>query len=621
MTKLNQSRRVALLALGLLLVGGLSQPLLGHIVPPEKLHPVADSYRRLTFTLNLNPIPWAMVRQDLRTLHPSGLDEITRSSLELGEMASSSGNRRKAAAQLLDQATVAVSRLVAAALEEGKAHTADYSRATAALATAHQIWSSFEPVVQATDPAAFRRLGKCWLTMSSALGSPGILDLGAVPADRDLFAEEADEVIEYVLASFSVVAAQGRLAALPALSETFDSSARVPAKLPPGHNINKQLPRPRQVLNGAERGVDEGETTLIALGDMAFDSSFIFGEPARSLAISCNTCHNKSITNPNFFIPGLSSRNGGLDVSNSFFAPHANNGVFDPLDIPDLRGIRFTAPYGRNGRFDSLREFTRNVIVNEFNGPEPGPLLLDGLMAYMLEFDFLANPLLEADGTLSDSASESARRGEGLFNRPFAAMGDRSCATCHVPSDHFLDRRRHDIGTVAGTGEDSRDRALDTPTLLSSNTSGPYFHDGSQPTLEAVVRWFDKHYGLGLRESDIVDLTAYVEAVGNGVDAFEDTIYTLEAELEEFSFFLSTLDLLDARGERDLISTTLRTVALELRAHKWDVQDTRHLPLLEEMAVLIDAATEANLEGDEERVRKKIAEYTDLYDENAEVLR
>ena len=621
MTKLKHGHRVTLLALGLVVAGGLAQPLLAHIVPPEKLHPVAESYRRLAFTLNLNPIPWEMVRQDLRTLHTSGLGEATRASLELGETAASAQERRKATEQLLEGATASVSRLLAAALEEGKTHVADYSRAAAALGTARQIWSSFEPVVQATDPAAFRRLGECWLTMSSALGSPGILDLGAVPADAELFHDEADEVIEYVLKSFDVVRSHGRLAALPAHSETFDSRAPLPAKLPPGHNINKQLPRPRQVLNGAERGVDEGETALIALGDMAFDSSFIFGEPARSLAISCNTCHNKSITNPGFFIPGLSSRNGGVDVSNSFFAPHANNGHFDPLDIPDLRGIRFTAPYGRNGRFDSLREFTRNVIVNEFNGPEPEPLLLDGLLAYMLEFDFLANPLLEADGTLSESASPSAARGEELFHRPFAAMGDRSCATCHVPSDHFLDRRRHDIGTVAGTGEDSRDRALDTPTLLSSNTSGPYFHDGSQPTLEAVVRWFDEHYGLGLAAAEVADLTAYLEAVGSGVDAYEDTIYTLEAELEEFSFFLSTLELLDARGKRDLIDTTLRTVALELRAHKWDVQDARYLPILEDMAALIDAAAVANLEGDEERVREKVAEYGVLYNENAEVLR
>ena len=113
------------------------------------------------------------------------------------------------------------------------------------------------------------------------------------------------------------------------------------------------------------------------LGDMLFDSPYIFGEPARSLQISCNTCPNKGVTNPNFFIPGISTAHGGLDVSSNFFRPASNNAIADPVDIPDLRGIRFTAPYGRNGRTMSLREFTRNVIVGEFNGAEPTPVMLD----------------------------------------------------------------------------------------------------------------------------------------------------------------------------------------------------------------------------------------------------
>lgn len=29
-----------------------------HVVPAEKLHPMVASYRRMTFLLNLNPVPW-----------------------------------------------------------------------------------------------------------------------------------------------------------------------------------------------------------------------------------------------------------------------------------------------------------------------------------------------------------------------------------------------------------------------------------------------------------------------------------------------------------------------------------------------------------------------------------
>jgi cytochrome c peroxidase len=390
--------------------------------------------------------------------------------------------------------------------------------------------------------------------------------------------------------------------------------------LPPGSNINKQLPRPRQILNMGARGVNERETALIALGDMAFDSSFIFGEPARSLGISCNTCHNKSITNPQLFIPGLSTRPGTIDVSNSFFAPHANNGHFDPLDSPDLRGIRFTAPYGRNGRFASLREFTRNVIVNEFNGPEPDPLLLDGMIAYMNEFDFLPNPALNRDGTLNAGASTAARRGEVLFNRRFATMGNRSCATCHIPSARFLDHKRHDIGTAKGSEPFSQDRALDTPTLLSAKSTPPYFHDGSQPTLRAVNEWFNRNYRLGLTKRQIDDLTAYVETIGDGVEPYEDTLLTLEAEMEEFSFFLSAYETLRDKNKPELILTTLQTVPFEIRAHKWDVQDDQYLPVLEQLAEIIDRAYAEGKAGNWQRVDALVAEYRKLYQVNKERL-
>ena len=123
----------------------------------------------------------------------------------------------------------------------------------------------------------------------------------------------------------------------------------------------------------------------------------------------------------------------------------------------------------------------------------------------MLEFEFLPNDKLSADGTLNEKASASAKRGETIFNRPYRQMGDRSCAACHIPSNHFLDRQSHDIGTVMGFEPNSRDRALDTPTLLSAMYSAPYFHDGSQPTLRSVVDWFDRAYSLNLDENEKED--------------------------------------------------------------------------------------------------------------------
>jgi len=46
----------------------LARTSFGHIVPPEKLHPVAEAYRRANFVLRLNPVIWEQVRPDVATI-------------------------------------------------------------------------------------------------------------------------------------------------------------------------------------------------------------------------------------------------------------------------------------------------------------------------------------------------------------------------------------------------------------------------------------------------------------------------------------------------------------------------------------------------------------------------
>lgn len=626
---------LALLAIALI----MTVPVSAHIVPPQEYHPMAEAHRRMTFMLNLNPVLWATVARDSNTI-ASELSLVAQVDANaytaaVGQLlgavyapdvpsTTEPSLRNSTARRVYELSTEAVAEALVLHIEVARNDVYDYEIASKAFEAARQIWESFAFEVQATDPAMFNRLGKAWLECSGALGSPGVLGVGAVRPDSEIFASESQKIVDYIKTNFGSgysAPESGRLLPLPTRSDSFDAAAVVPVKLPPGTNTNKQLPRPRQVLRMAELGVDEGETPLIALGDMAFDSPYIFGDPTRALQLSCNSCHNKGVTNPQFEIPGLSSRPGGVDVSNNFLAPHANNGLFDPVDIPDLRGIRFTAPYGRNGRFASLREFVRNGIMHEFKGKEPDPVLLDAMIAYMNEFEFLPNPYLNHDGTLNDTASDEAARGETIFNRPFVQMNNRSCATCHVPSTQFLDGKRHDIGSVHGMRAYSADGALDTPTLLSSLTTQPYFHDGSLPTLGAVVDWFNEQHALGLDEGAKTDLTAYLETVGYGEDAYEDTLYTLEAEMEEFSFFLSSHDYTVEIDRPELGAIIFETIAAEIRAHKWDVQDQSYLSVLEDMAVLMDAAYTANRKGNGAEVAMHIENYRALYAANKEHLK
>ena len=618
----------------LLSLGGVIR---AHIVPPENLHPVVESYRRMTFLLNLNPVLWEKVQGDFEVIvrHYKTLNaraaEKTESEFKniLAGRGSAEMNsprvRETARREVFELSTRTVARLVAFELKRSVDAAADRNLARQRLREARQIFAAFEKPLSYSDPDGFRRVGQAWLGMASALGSEGILRVGYVPMDRAAFKSEAESIIRYLDETYGTGfrAPLGRtLAPFPSTKTKASVSGHLGLLmgLPPGANINKQRRRPRQILNMAARGVDERETYLIALGDMAFDSSYIFGEPARSLGLSCNTCHNKGVTNPQFFIPGISGVPGTVDVSNSFFGPHANNGLYDPIDIPDLRGIRFTAPYGRNGPFASLRDFTRNVIVNEFSGPEPDPDVVDGLVAYMLEINFLPNPYLDSNGALTEKASEAARRGEKLFHKKFPGMQNRSCATCHVPATHFLDGRRHDIGTVPPAEAYGRDGGMDTPTLLGLRFNAPYFHDGRLPTITSVVDWFDKEFKLELNESEKNDLTAYLETVGDGVEPFEEDAGIVAPELEEFDIFMSTYETLLARKKPDVLGVLLRTVALEVRAHKWDLLDPAGEPVMEQMAQALDAAYVALQSNDMSGVDQGVQSYRQLYQEHREEL-
>ncbi len=627
-------------AFGLAAIGvAVSGPASAHIVPPDDYHRVAEAQRKIAFFVNLNPVLWDLIETEAAAI-AAGYEGIAetegeryrtrvRGLIDAIEREAGTGfpaptMRKQTARDLFEYSTKAVARLIELHLRAAEDRLTDYETASAGFEAARGIWEAFAHEVQATDREAFRRIGRAWLEASSALGYPGVLGAGMQPPDSEVFSTASGTIRAYLMENFSdafEAPERGALVALPVHSRSYDSSAIVPSKLPPGSDINKQLPRPRQILNMVERGVDESETPLIALGDMLFDSPLIFGGPARSLQMSCNTCHNKGTINPNLFIPGLSSKKGGMDVNSTYFAPHANNALFDPLDTPDLRGIKSTAPYGRNGRFASLREFTRNVIVNEFKGREPAPVVLDALIAYINEFDFLPNANLEPNGKLSSLASDAGRRGEVLFNKTFPQMNDMSCASCHVPSSHFTDARQHDIGSVEGASAYSTDGAMDTPTLLSSLYTAPYFHDGRLPTLGSVVDWFNDRYALALSDAERADLTAYVEAVGAGEEAYEDTLFTLEAELEEFTFFLSSYEYIQEIGDTELAALLFKTVEQEIRAHKWDVQDTGYMTVLNELENIMKRAFEAQVAQDSEIVTALVGDYRALAGEYAGIIK
>jgi cytochrome c peroxidase len=323
--------------------------------------------------------------------------------------------------------------------------------------------------------------------------------------------------------------------------------------LPVGTELNEDaLLQPREIFRS--EAIGGAKSYLVNLGDLAFSSATILGGVARQAGISCSTCHVNGASNPKLYIPGLSTRPGTFDTTGALFNAKADNHVLDPVTIPSLRGARYLAPYGHDGRMASLRDFIRNVIVNEFAGPEPSPAVLDAMVVYIQDIDFLPNPSLGPGGQLTAQASAAERRGDALFAKPFPHDPALSCAGCHVPSAAFVDHQQHDVGSGG---------LYKTPTLLNADFNAPYFHDGRYDTYDQVVAHFDRVFELGLSPQDQHDLVAYLTAVGDGQRPYEND--GVAAELKEISDFASTLDTAIPAHDKDIIALAVNTVGPELR--------------------------------------------------------
>lgn len=568
-----------------------------HIVSERPWHPVAAAYRTMLFFGNLQPVPWSRISDAYRnkslasTVDRPARDYFSGNQAEIGrsiEQAFQSKDRHA----LYSTSTRGVSQLIRASIAAARRGLSDQAGAQRKLQTAEALYRAFADFVAQADPHAHKRIGRAWLTLANSLGSKGLLGVGKVDADAAAFASAEKEIADYLKMSFEPEKFRPRSMYQPVPEPVFAAgrSVKIAAWLPPGTNLNDQSPLPRLVLNFEERGIDEKSLPLIAYGDMLFDSPLIFGEPASSLGITCSTCHNRSDINQSFFIPGISHQKGAIDVRGSHFNPLFNDRRGNSLDIPSLRGLRFTGPYGRDGRFASLRDFTRNVIVSEFAGAEPTPFMLDSLVAYMLEFDFLPNAKVDRQGRLTDKASAAALRGEVLFRKPFPEMDGKSCATCHVPSANFLDRKAHNIGSTAPGYVGAREGSFDTPTLLAARFTAPYFHDGSLPTLESVVDWFNNRYELRLGSMERSDLVAYLNAVGDADEPYQEfkgrsTQFRLA--WEELTTFASTLDTLLPKRDVKHAELLLATVASDLAADASGMSNLAAKPKVYELASLL----------------------------------
>lgn len=293
-----------------------------------------------------------------------------------------------------------------------------------------------------------------------------------------------------------------------------------------------------------------GVATVVLLGDLLFHTPNILGPKARAMGLSCQACHPNGSTNQQFFIDGLSSVPGTIDLSSNHFSTGSDNALLDPLSIPSLRGIRYSAPYGFDGRESSLRNFIDSVVIDEFGGELLSPQRREALLAYVIRLDFVPNSAIDRLGRLRSGAVVAAYRGEELFRRKFAGLGDKSCADCHDPTAFFRDGLVHRRASSYSAGPNSYDDGIETPTLINVVETAPYFHDGRIQNLEAAIDWYDKFGELSLTASAKTDLIAYLETIGASDRPSDDR--PLAKRLVEDFAYLQLLSEGPARDDREI---------------------------------------------------------------------
>ncbi|HEX6740844.1 MAG TPA: hypothetical protein VF079_03495 [Sphingomicrobium sp.] len=196
---------------------------------------------------------------------------------------------------------------------------------------------------------------------------------------------------------------------------------------------------------------DPAQRESVAIGRAAFRSPLLLGGQAARAGLSCASCHRNGRTNPHFHFPGISGDPGTADVTASIMSEHRGDGVFNPKPIPDLGGDPAKLKVSRDPARKDLERFIHGLIVEEFDGPEPPPAILDGVAAYVRRLSPQACPrggttpitlddsLFEVD-TAMLLAEESLKRGDAASARVLIASARSALGRI---DERFTDARSH----------------------------------------------------------------------------------------------------------------------------------------------------------------------------------
>jgi cytochrome c peroxidase len=280
------------------------------------------------------------------------------------------------------------------------------------------------------------------------------------------------------------------------------------------------------------------EDDLFSEGKAALGAALFF-DPilSGSHAMSCESCHNREA--------------GWAD-----HLPHAVGDRHEPMALrsPTLIGVAWAPRLGWDGKFDDIEAVALRAMTTPGNMDLPVAEALERLAAnpaYVRRFTAVFGPggiteahLAQALATYVRSIKPSAAPFDrwvagdetavsGEAKRGFALFsGKAGCTNCHSGPD-FTDYSFQDIG-IGKDGDVGRGRLFPTskslqyafkvPSLRDVARRAPYMHDGSLPTLAAVINEYDqggidrpsrssKIKPLGLNSAEKADLVAFLETL------------------------------------------------------------------------------------------------------------
>jgi YVTN family beta-propeller protein len=176
-----------------------------------------------------------------------------------------------------------------------------------------------------------------------------------------------------------------------------------------------------------------------------------------------------------------------------------NDGEGNPKNTKSLLLATKTPPLMSMGGRADAKVAIRAGIQNILFASQPQEDIVNSIFAYLQALKPVPSPFL-----VHAQLSAQARRGMKVFAKS-------GCADCHVPG-LYTDLRAHDVGTRA-SGDKPTDKFY-TPTLIEVWRTAPYLHDGSAPTMRAVVitrNPRDLHGATSnLSGQEIDDLCAYL---------------------------------------------------------------------------------------------------------------